>query len=93
MEKLAEDLCVLICQTCNIKEYDLATIDPQGQLIGPDSVLGLDSLDAVEIVVTVQNKYGVQIGSEETSRELLTSLQTLADFVGTKNGPGITEEV
>jgi acyl carrier protein len=50
-------------------------------LIGPESPLGIDSLDAVEIVFTVQNRYLVRIDSEETSRKVMASLATLADFV------------
>jgi len=42
---------------------------------------GLDSLDAVEIVVAVQKKYGVRIGGQDSSREVLRSLRVLADFI------------
>ncbi|MBW2163113.1 MAG: acyl carrier protein [Deltaproteobacteria bacterium] len=50
-------------------------------LIGPDSPLGLDSLDAVEIVVAVQKDYGVHIDAQKTCRRVLESLRTLADFI------------
>jgi acyl carrier protein len=35
----------------------------------------------MEIVVLVQSDYGVRIGSEATSREMLQSLTSLADYV------------
>jgi len=50
-------------------------------LIGPDSALGIDSLDALEIAVTVQQEYGVRMDSENTSRTVLQSLATLADYI------------
>ena len=50
-------------------------------LFGPDSPLGTDSLDAVEIVVVLQKKYNVRIDSEETSRKIFVSLNILADFI------------
>jgi acyl carrier protein len=35
----------------------------------------------VEIVVAVQKGYDVRIGAEDTSREVLRSIATLADFI------------
>ena len=49
--------------------------------VGPDSPLGLDSLDAVEVVVEVQKKYRVRIGGQDTNREALRSLRVLAEFI------------
>jgi acyl carrier protein len=48
--------------------------------------LGLDSLDAVELVVAVQKKFGVRIGGEETSRDVLQSVATLAEFIRREKG-------
>lgn len=81
MGNLEQELCRQICEVCRVKGIECATVDTTAPLIGPESVLGLDSLDAMEIVVLVQTEYGVRIGSEETSREILLSLTTLADFI------------
>jgi acyl carrier protein len=85
MKNLEQDLCGQICEVCRVKGIDCATVDKTAPLIGPDSVLALDSLDAMEIVVLVQNEYNVRIGSEETSREILVSLTTLADYIRQNN--------
>lgn len=79
-----EDLCRriadLIIEACNIPDApDEVPID--APLIGPDSPLGLDSLDAVEIVVAIQREFDVRIGGEEGSREVLQTLATVAEFV------------
>lgn len=50
-------------------------------LAGPESPLGIDSLDAVEIVVMVQNRYGVRIESMESSRLVLENFASLLDFI------------
>ena len=53
----------MIIEVCNITDpvpEDLSADDP---FIGPESALGLDSLDAVEIVVAVEKKYNIRIGS------------------------------
>ena len=87
MEPLERELLELICTTCNLTEVDQTTVDRNDPLIGPDSPLGTDSLDALEIAVTVQQKYGVRMDSENTSRTVLQSLTTLAAYIN-GNGAG-----
>ena len=43
--------------------------------------LGLDSLDAVEIVILMQRKYGIPQSEVENKREIFATFATLADFV------------
>ncbi len=43
--------------------------------------IGLDSLDAVELVVLIQKKYGIKVESIEENREAMTSVATLAAFI------------
>ena len=45
--------------------------------------LGLDSLDAVEIVILMQRKYGIPQTEVENKREIFATFATLADFVMT----------
>lgn len=80
-EQLEKDLKTLIVEACDIPDAP-ADFSSDAPLIGPESPLGLDSLDAVEIVVAVQKKYDVRIGGEDSSREILQSIRTLAEFVG-----------
>ncbi len=80
-EALCKELLELIVDACHLQEDVPDVVDYGVALIGPDSLLGLDSLDAVEIVVAVQRKYGVRIGGQQSGREVLQSLASLADFV------------
>ena len=43
--------------------------------------LGLDSLDAVEIVILMQRKYGIPQSEVENRREIFATFASLADFV------------
>ena len=43
--------------------------------------LGLDSIDALELVVLVEEKFGVTIPDEDTGKQAFASVQALADFV------------
>ncbi len=45
--------------------------------------LGLDSLDAVEIVILMQRKYGIPQTMVENKREIFATFATLADFIMT----------
>ncbi|MBU4262463.1 MAG: acyl carrier protein [Proteobacteria bacterium] len=81
MDPLQQELLELICTTCNLDDVDLDKIGPDDPLIGPESPLGTDSLDALEIAVTVQKEYGVRMDSENTSRVVLQSLATLAAYI------------
>ena len=83
MDELEKELVEMICEICKIKNFVLADISPEAPLIGPESPLDIDSLDAVEIVFTVQNRYQVRIESEDTSRKVLATLGSLADFIRT----------
>ena len=43
--------------------------------------LGLDSLDAVEIVIMMQRKYGIPQTEVENKREIFATFASLADFI------------
>jgi acyl carrier protein len=67
---------------------DVDGLDPDAPLIGPDSPLSLDSLDAVEIVVALERRYGVRISNQSRARDVLKSLRAVADFVNTQRDAG-----
>jgi acyl carrier protein len=66
---------------------DLALEDVTPDDIADDSPifgeggLGLDSLDAVELVVIIQKHFGVQIKDMTKGREVFQSLSTLAKYI------------
>jgi len=43
--------------------------------------LGLDSIDALELVLELERSFGVQVRDEETGAAVLRSIDTIADFV------------
>jgi acyl carrier protein len=80
-DNLETELAEMLIEACRVPEPIPTEIAFDAPLIGPDSQFGLDSLDAVEIVVAVQRKYNVRIESQESSRQVLQSLSTLADYI------------
>ena len=51
--------------------------------------LGLDSIDVLEVVASVEKEFGVRIESQEEGEKVLQNIETLANFVGERGGnPG-----
>ena len=46
--------------------------------------LGLDSIDALEIVVMLESEFGIKVKNESSARSHFRSVSSLADFVGAK---------
>ncbi len=54
-------------------------IDDNAPLFGEG--LGLDSIDALELVVGLEQEFGVQVPDEAVGREAFASINALAEFV------------
>jgi acyl carrier protein len=57
-------------------------------LFGPEG-LGLDSIDALELVLGVEQEFGVKIENEEVGGEALSSVDRLAEFVLARQSGGL----
>ncbi len=55
-------------------------IGDEQALFGPGS-LGLDSVDALQLVVALDKKYGLKITNPDRAREVLRSVKTMAEAV------------
>ena len=49
-------------------------------LFGPDG-LGLDSIDALELVVSLEKQFGVTVPNSEAARQALTSVNSIHDYI------------
>ena len=79
--ELEKELLEMIVYVCKISDPVPDDLSPDDPLIGEDSALGLDSLDAVEIAVVVEKRYHVRIGVDESTRAVFRSIRTLADYI------------
>ena len=77
---LKNELKVLVVEECDI-DCDAKEILDDERLIGSDTRLGLDSLDALTISLAVKDRYGKHIDSGNETRVALTSINHLAAFI------------
>jgi acyl carrier protein len=78
-ESIRAELKKLIVATLNLDGLTPDRIADDEPLFGAG--LGLDSVDALELVVALEKEYGISIASHEVDRSVFGSLASLAAFV------------
>jgi acyl carrier protein len=79
MDQLKQQLKKMIVQDLNLPDVKPEDIDDKAPLF--EEGLGLDSLDAVELVVLLQKRFGVRIADMDEGKEAFASIEALARFV------------
>ena len=79
LTELKQELKHLIIEDLSLEDITPEEIEDDAPLFGDG--MGLDSLDAVELVVLLQRHYGVQIKNLEQGRNIFLNLETLAQYI------------
>ena len=80
MEELIVDLKQRIIEALNLEEMTPDDIDTDAPLFGEDG-LGLDSIDALELIVLMEKRYGIKLASPAEGKAIFKSVRTIAEFV------------
>lgn len=79
MEELIEKLKEQIIEALNLEDVKPEDIDNDAPLFGEG--LGLDSIDALELIVLIEKNYGIKLENPAQEREIFKSVNTMADFI------------
>ena len=79
LEDIKYELKKQIIEELNIEDIKPEDIEDDAPLFGDG--LGLDSIDALELVVLVEKYYGIKIVDEEVGKRVLASINTMAQFI------------
>lgn len=80
MEKLIENLKLQIIDALNLEEMSPEEIDADAKLFGEDG-LGLDSIDALELIVLLEKNYGIKITDPKQAKSIFVSVRHIAEFI------------
>ncbi len=79
MPELVEELKIKIIEHLNLAHLKPEEISAEDSLFGEG--LGLDSIDAIELLVILESEYGITVEDAEQLRPHFVSLNTLAQYV------------
>ena len=79
MEELILELKNEIIESLNLEDVKPENIDPDAPLFGDG--LALDSIDALELIVLMEKKYGIKLGDPSVGREIFRSVRIMAEYI------------
>ena len=82
---LKADIKKMIIETLNLQDITPDDFENDLPLFGGDNTLGLDSIDAIELVMAIQRDFKVRIDDQNLAREVLKDVNSIADFINSKS--------
>ena len=79
MEELVLELKKEIIEALNLEDVTPEEIDDDAHLFG--SGLGLDSIDALELIVLIEKKYGIKLKDPSAGKAVFKSVNVMAKFI------------
>lgn len=79
VKQITETLKTQIIEQLNLEEVKPEDIDITAPLFGEG--LGLDSIDALELIVLLEKNYGVKIQDPKEAKAIFSSVQSMADYI------------
>ncbi|HXK80812.1 MAG TPA: phosphopantetheine-binding protein [Bacteroidales bacterium] len=79
MDELILNLKQEIIEVLNLEDLKPEDIDENAPLFGEG--LGLDSIDALELIVLMEKDYGIKLEDANQGREIFKSIATMAEYI------------
>jgi len=85
MDNLREDLKKQIIEQLNLEDIQVSDI-ADDTLLFNDQGLGLDSIDALEMIVLLEKYHGIQVTNPDEGKEAFVSINSMADYITKRKG-------
>lgn len=82
MDSLINDLKGQIIEELNLEDITPEQIDENAPLFGEG--LGLDSIDALELIVLLEKYHGVKLVNQEEGKTVFQSVKSIAEYISSK---------
>lgn len=79
MEDQITELKKQLIEVLNLEDLQPEDIDNDAPLFGEG--LGLDSIDALELIVMIEKRYGIKIKDPAAGKDIFKSVNTMAAFI------------
>lgn len=79
MDELIEKLKAQIIEQLNIESITPEDISPDDPLFGEG--LGLDSIDALELIVLLERSYGLKIENPAEGKKIFSTIRSIAEYI------------
>ncbi len=76
---LREELKAKIIEVLNLEDVSAEEIANDAPLFGGG--LGLDSIDALELIVLLDKQYGIKLADPKKGKEIFESIDTMASYI------------
>ncbi|GGZ49358.1 phosphopantetheine-binding protein [Mesonia mobilis] len=79
MSNLRQELKAQIIEQLNLEDLEITDINDNDELFGDE--IGLDSIDALELIVLLEKDYGIKITDPKEGKEVFYSVETMATYI------------
>jgi len=79
MEALKQELKAKIIEALNLEDISIEDINDNDPLFGEG--LGLDSIDALELIVLLDKVYGIRLADPKQGKAIFESVETMAKYI------------
>lgn len=79
MEALKAELKEKIIRVLNLEDINPQDVNDNDPLFGDG--LGLDSIDALELIVMLDKDYGIKLSDPKEGKEIFFSVETMANYI------------
>ena len=80
MDTLIAELKQKVVEALNLEELSAEEINENTPLFVADG-LGLDSIDALELIVLLDKEYGIRLSDPKQGKEIFYSIATMAEYI------------